>query len=230
MGRVYLLRHGQASLLGDDYDRLSDLGRRQAEIAGTALAAQGVDPVLVVSGALRRQIDTARHARLAARWRAALEIDPDLDEYRHQDLFAASFPQLADHAAMSARVAALPDPRRGFQNLFETAFAEWLAGAVREGGLSWSEFRSRTVAALGRAASRCGKGETAVVVTSGGVIAAIVQHLIGLPDAETLKLHNPLYNASITRLLTRGADIALSGFNDVSHLMTASGDDLVSYR
>jgi broad specificity phosphatase PhoE len=230
MGRIYLLRHGQANLLGDDYDRLSELGRRQAELAGATLAAQGVDPVLVATGALQRQIDTARHARLAARWRAEVEIDPALDEYRHQDLFAARFPQLADHAAMSALVSALPDPRRGFQNLFESAFAAWLAGAVREGGLTWSAFRARAVTALRRAAARCGTGETAVVVTSGGVIAAIVQDLIGLPDAETLKLHNPLYNASITRLMTRGDDIALSGFNDVSNLMTAGGDDLATYR
>jgi broad specificity phosphatase PhoE len=230
MGRIYLLRHGQANLFGDDYDRLSELGRRQAERAGAALAALGVAPVLVLSGALRRQIDTARHASRAASWRAEPEIDPEFDEYRHEDLFAPTYPHLAEQAAISAYLSAQPHPRRAYQMLFERAFTGWLAGATREGGLSWSDFRARVVEALRRAASRCGAGENAVVFTSGGVIAAIAQALIGLPDSETLKLHNPLYNASITRLMTRGDAIALSGFNDISHLTNGGDDTLVTYR
>jgi broad specificity phosphatase PhoE len=227
MGKIYLLRHGQANLLGEDYDRLSDLGRRQAERAGAALAAQGVYPVAFVCGALKRQADTARHAAEAAGWRTALETDADFDEYGHADLFGAAFPQFADYAALSAHIVKQPNPRRAFQDLFERAFAGWLDGAKREGGLSWREFRERALAATARIAKRCGEGESAVVVTSGGVIAAIAQGLIGLPDAQTLKLHNPLYNASITRLMTRGEAMALSGFNDIGHLTPA---DLVTYR
>ena len=227
MGKIYLLRHGQANLLGADYDRLSDLGRRQAERAGAALAAQGAAPVVFVSGALKRQADTARHAAQAAGWRATLEIDADFDEYGHADLFGAAFPQFADYAALSEHIVTQPNPRRAFQDLFERAFAAWLGGAKREGGLSWREFRERALGAVARIAKRCGEGESAVVVTSGGVIAAIAQGLIGLPDAETLKLHNPLYNASITRLMTRGEAMALSGFNDIGHLTPA---DLVTYR
>jgi broad specificity phosphatase PhoE len=230
MGRIYLLRHGQANLLGEDYDRLSDVGRRQAERAGAALAAQGVMPVAVLSGALRRQIDTARHACRAADWHAGPKIDPDFDEYRHEDLFATTFPHLALPAAISAHVSTQPHPRRAYQDLFERAFTGWLAGARREGGLSWSDFRARAVKALERVAGRCGAGESAVIVTSGGVIAAIAQALMGLPDSETLKLHNPLYNASITRLMTRGGKIALSGFNDISHLTNGGDDALVTYR
>ncbi|HEY2444592.1 MAG TPA: histidine phosphatase family protein [Rhizomicrobium sp.] len=230
MGRIYLLRHGQAHLFSDDYDRLSDLGRHQAERAGAALAAQGVTPVLVLSGALRRQIDTARHASHAANWRAKPKIDPEFDEYRHEDLFAPTYPHLAAQAAISAYVSAQPHPRRAYQDLFERAFTGWLAGATREGGLSWSDFRARVVKALQRTASQCGAGESAVIFTSGGVIAAIAQALIGLPDSQTLKLHNPLYNASITRLMTRGDAIALSGFNDISHLTNSGDDALVTYR
>jgi broad specificity phosphatase PhoE len=228
MGKIYLLRHGQANLLGADYDRLSDLGRRQGERAGAALLAQGVHPVVFASGALKRQADTARHAAEAAGWRTALETDADFDEYAHADLFGAAFPQFSDYAALSAHIVMQPNPRRAFQDLFEQAFAAWLAGAARAGGLSWRGFRERALGAVARIAKRCGEGESAVVVTSGGVIAAIAQGLLGVPDSETLKLHNPLYNASITRLMTRGEDIALSGFNDIAHL--APDAALVTYR
>jgi broad specificity phosphatase PhoE len=226
MGRIFLVRHGQADLLGADYDRLSDLGRRQAETVGAALSAQGVKPVLIASGALARQADTARFLAQAAAWAQPAEIDPDFDEYRHEDLFAAAFPEFADHAAVAAHVAKAAHPRAAFQQLFEQAFARWLGGAAREGGLSWAGFRERAMAATRRVASRCGRGESAVVVTSGGVIAAIAQALLGAPDAEVLKLHNPIYNASITRLMTRADTVALSGFNDVSHL----SEDALTYR
>ena len=38
---IHLVRHGQASFGTDDYDRLSDLGRMQATLAGRELARRG---------------------------------------------------------------------------------------------------------------------------------------------------------------------------------------------
>lgn len=230
MGQIHLLRHGQADLLGQDYDRLSDLGREQARVSGQALAARGVQPALIVSGALRRQAETARHAAEAAGWTTERMVDPDFDEYLHADLFTTAFPDLVDHAAIAAHVSRLPEPRRAYQELFETAFTTWLGGATGITGRSWVEFRERGLAALARVAARCGRGESAVVVTSGGVIAAITQALLGLPDEHLLKLHNPLHNASITRLLTRGDTVSLSGFNDIGHLAAIDHGRLVTYR
>ncbi len=60
---VLLVRHGQASFGADDYDVLSDLGRRQAEVAGEELRRRGLHAPLLVSGGLRRQ----RRHRAAAR-------------------------------------------------------------------------------------------------------------------------------------------------------------------
>lgn len=229
MGRIYLVRHGQADLLGDDYDRLSALGERQAHVTGMALARQGVHPVAVLSGGLRRQSETARIMCEAAGWTVAPVTDPDFDEYGHADLFTPAFPELVDHAALSARVSATPNPRRAFQEIFETAFRSWLGGGSGS-GLSWEAFRTRAVAATQRVAAACGSGETAVIASSGGVIAAICQHLLKLPDGEVLRLHNPIHNASVTRILTRGDDISLSGFNDISHFTTHEERELLTYR
>lgn len=229
MGRLYLVRHGQANLLGEDYDQLSGLGERQAAVTGRALAAQGVHPVAVLSGGLRRQSETARIMRGAAGWSANALIDPDFDEYRHSDLFTPRFPEFAEHAALAAHVARMPDPRKAFQDVFETAFRAWLDGAVGS-GLTWADFRARIVAAATRAASLCGSGDTVVIVSSGGAIAAICQHLLGVPDSEVLRLHNPVHNASITRIMTSSRDMALSGFNDISHFTSTGEPGLVTYR
>jgi broad specificity phosphatase PhoE len=42
MGTLYLVRHGQASFGADDYDQLSELGRRQSVRLGEYLARQGL--------------------------------------------------------------------------------------------------------------------------------------------------------------------------------------------
>src|SRR4051812_30533219 len=56
---VLLVRHGQASFGGDDYDRLSDLGREQSQATGRWLRHRELRRPVVVHGSLRRQRDTA---------------------------------------------------------------------------------------------------------------------------------------------------------------------------
>jgi broad specificity phosphatase PhoE len=233
MGRILLVRHGQASLLDEDYDRLSPLGRVQAEVLGAWLGGRGREPQLVVSGTLRRQADTAGACVAAAGWRGvALAVDGGFDEYSHHELFARAYPELAAPAALAGHLRASADPRREFQALFERAFGRWLSGELAgEGGVTWHGFRQRCVVALDRVAAGLASGQRAVVVTSGGPIAAICQALLGLADEHVAALHMPLYNASISELLSRGADIALSTFNSVAHLEAhARGDELVTYR
>ncbi len=58
MSVVYLVRHGQAGTR-ENYDSLSDLGRRQARRLGEHLAAQGVRFDAAWSGSLARQRATA---------------------------------------------------------------------------------------------------------------------------------------------------------------------------
>mgnify|MGYP006178913905 CR=1 FL=1 len=62
MGSIYLIRHGQASFGADDYDVLSPIGVRQAEVLGQHLLDLGVSFDRCVSGDLRRQQHTARAA------------------------------------------------------------------------------------------------------------------------------------------------------------------------
>ncbi|HEX8283391.1 MAG TPA: histidine phosphatase family protein [Pyrinomonadaceae bacterium] len=58
MSNVYFIRHGQAGTR-DEYDSLSDLGRRQARLLGDYLVSQGVEFARAYAGGLRRQQQTA---------------------------------------------------------------------------------------------------------------------------------------------------------------------------
>ena len=60
MGRLHLIRHGQASFGAENYDSLSDLGRQQAKILGKSLARHDRVFNEMYQGTLQRQTKTAR--------------------------------------------------------------------------------------------------------------------------------------------------------------------------
>jgi len=215
---VYLLRHGQAGFGADDYDQLSELGRRQAECAGEHLRARIGRADRLLAGAMRRQQDTARLAAAQLRGSPAVAEDAAWDEYDHMALIRAHVPELADPAALHEHLAAQPDPHLAFQALFAAAAERWIGGAgdYRE---SWADFRGRVVAGLRRLGEALNSGESAVVVTSGGPIAALCHELLGLPEPYFLRLNWALVNAGLTKLLISGSgDITVSSLNEHGYL------------
>ena len=58
MGTIYLVRHGQASFGADDYDQLSDLGRRQSVRLGEYFLEKGIHFDVLMAGTLRRHKQT----------------------------------------------------------------------------------------------------------------------------------------------------------------------------
>jgi broad specificity phosphatase PhoE len=233
MGRIYLVRHGQASLLADDYDVLSPLGELQGRTVGRWFSERIGAPKQVVSGSLRRQSRTATECIAGAGWNAVVpSVDKGFDEYSQNDLIASAYPQLAEPAVLGAYLRASANPRAEFQSMFERAFRQWTAGErTVAGDLTWAAFKQRGVEALMRVVEQCGSGESAVIVSSGGPITAICQTLLGFPDEKAFGFHTVLFNASITHLLTNGSAVSLSTFNSIAHLEPRHGDDsLVSYR
>ena len=58
MAELIIIRHAQASYGAADYDQLSELGQKQAALVGAALKERGWHPDRVITGTLKRQIDT----------------------------------------------------------------------------------------------------------------------------------------------------------------------------
>ena len=58
MAALYLIRHGQASFGSANYDQLSPLGQRQADVSGQFFADVGLHFAEAVSGDLSRQRET----------------------------------------------------------------------------------------------------------------------------------------------------------------------------
>jgi broad specificity phosphatase PhoE len=226
MGRLLLVRHGQASFGADDYDVLSDVGWEQARRLGLHLRDRGVVAHAVVHGELRRQRDTAAALTGAAGWDVTARTDARWDELDHLSVLSAYGDP--DHQELD---------RRAFQEAFEHATGRWSAGEapdVRPDGPdvleSYTDFVGRVRGALDAAADLAGPGATVVAVSSGGAIAAAAALLLGasgtgLP-AVWSRLNTVLVNSSHSTVVVGGTGARLLTWNEHSHV---SGD-LLTYR
>ena len=230
MGVVYLLRHGQASFGAADYDVLSETGRLQAERAGRALAARAGRLDLVVSGSLRRQRDTAALALAGFPGAPPCTDDRAWDEYDHLDVLQAVDPALRDRAGIASRLAREERPREAFKELFERALERWTSGLhdadYRE---SLGAFLTRVEAGLERVLATLHPSGTALVVTSGGPIAAVCHDLLRLPPARAFEVAGALVNGGFTKLVASPRGVRLSTLNEHGHL-EEPGRTLVTYR
>lgn len=203
MGRIAVIRHGQASFGSDDYDVLSPLGERQAGIVGEALG--GFAPSFVVHGTMKRQRDTATIAATAAGWEVPIEVDDAWNEMDHLNVLAL---MPAPPGEMS---------RELFQQWFTDATARWQSGQYdADYAEPFPAFWSRVEAGLDRLAHLAERGNVAVF-TSGGPIAVVATILLGGDLTTYTRLTPVVVNASITRVITGSTGPTLLTFNEHSH-------------
>ncbi|MFE9774812.1 histidine phosphatase family protein [Streptomyces sp. NPDC005931] len=213
---IHLVRHGQASYGSATYDVLSDRGREQAAVTGAELARRGPRDPLVVCGTLDRQFDTAELLMKAAGLGGAPGRDPRWNEYDHIGLLDRYGP--AEPGA--------PADARGVQGALDRALGAWMDDPDDDG---WTVFSGGAVAALGELVASLGPGRDAIVVTSGGVLAALCGRLLGTSAAGTVALHRVAVNAAITTLVAGGSGVGLLTFNDHSHF-AGERRHLLTYR
>ena len=230
MGIVHLVRHAQASFGADDYDQLSTLGLRQSHLLGEWLRERGVQPTRVLSGPLRRHRQTAEACLAALGVAAPIEVVDDLRELDHVEILARHDARFADPATLRASLAGEADPERAFQAAFMGALQRWIGGAHDDYAESWVQFRQRCHGALAHVLGLTGPGDSVWVFTSGGPIAAILQHVLDVPDARLLDLTGTLVNCGVTRLHRHGDRARLDEYNARAHLERHADPTLVTYR
>jgi broad specificity phosphatase PhoE len=221
MGLLLLVRHGQASFGADDYDVLSDAGHEQARTLGGWFAEQGFVPARAVHGGMRRHRETWEGIAEGLGGEAAAGIDEDWAEFDHLGV-------LAQYAAATGRAVDHGLDRRAFQVLFEEATGHWTAAADGYPE-TYDAFVGRARAALERAAAADG---ATVVVSSGGVIAALAATLVapelGVDALGPLwqRFNAVMVNTSVTRVIVGSTGARLLTFNEHAHLAR----DQVTYR
>ncbi|MBV1810281.1 histidine phosphatase family protein [Pseudomonas viridiflava] len=236
MGSIYLIRHGQASFGADDYDVLSPVGIRQAQIVGAHLVDLGISFDRCISGDLRRQKDTALNA-LAQFGEAGLnvpelEIDSAFDEFDAEGVMRALIPAMLSQEPKALDILRdAANNRAEFQRLFSLIIGRWIGGQHDTLGLqSWLGFVARVKAGLDRIVQNAAPNERIAVFTSGGTITALLHLITGMPAHQAFELNWHIVNTSVHRLGFRDNEVTLASFNSYTHLQLLKTPELITYR
>lgn len=174
---------------------LSSLGREQLERLVVRL--DGDRPTLLVSSALGRAVTTAAALGESVTDAAWNEMDLGSWDGLTPDEIRERFPDESDALFSGADISV-------------------------GGGERFSEFASRSRAALTSLAGRLDDGDRAVVVTHGGVIHSLSGWVLGIDSRPALAM---VANTSLTTLRFSGEDRRrVAVYNDVSHLEAPVAD------
>lgn len=218
---IYLIRHGQASVGTDNYDVLSETGKRQSSILGEHLTNLALNFSSVYSGALNRQIDTATIA-LGITTRA-LQITPDFNEYNHNEIFTHYLPLLAKkNNEMAKAVSAGANSKMTFPVFTELMHA-WASDDASSNDAanieSWQTFKDRIQRGLTEITNSHGPDDQVVIFTSGGVICTILHSIFDSTHHTAFGLNWGINNAGISRIRAHGNTFSLMEYNNITHLL-----------
>lgn len=240
MSRLLLVRHAKgANLIDGSYDQLSETGWRQAAELGRHWIAWDITPDRVFVGPRRRHRETAEGVAGVFAEAGRAWPDPEelalLDEHAGLAVFGLALPELAAtepeaRAVLEAVAAGDPVERKALIRVFKHLMMDWATGRIGSYGQeSWSDFRKRAAQALGRLtdAEADAGSEVVAAFTSGGLIGAMVAHLLAGSDRLSMQLSFQLRNTAITELRFTGGRVALNRFNALPHLRDPALETMV---
>ena len=203
MGEITLVRHGQANSAATDeagYDKLSELGHQQAAWLGDWIQAHDGPFDTVYSGSLRRQRET-----VTGMGYTNVKIDERLNEITYYDLTAEM-----DALKLEAPRTSPED----FVTHFPATLTAWRDGKIK-GTETYENYSARVLAVIQEAAQ---PGKRILCVTSGGIIAKAVAHILLLDIPQMAQIAMPILNTSVHRIHVTDHGNILGTFNSSPHL------------
>lgn len=212
MGTLYLVRHGQASFGADDYDNLSELGRRQSVRLGQYWRERGLVFDAVLTGTLRRHAQTWAGIAEGGGYVHQPLVLPGLDEY--------------DSAAVIEAVHPAPLPKPDTPELYRQHFRllreglrQWMRGLAKPPGMpGYDEFLAGVTGALDHVRENL-EGNV-LIVSSGGPISTAVGHVLGTAPETTIELNMRIRNSAVTEFVFNPKRHSLLSYNTLPHLDT----------
>lgn len=235
MSCLYLVRHAQASFGDDHYDRLSEVGIRQSEILGEYFRQADLRFDAVYSGAMERQIETARIAmsRLTQRGDVSeANIATEFDEFAAETIVRTQIPHMIrEDPSFREDFDRIFTDGRSFERIFTWAMHRWMSGRFRMPGLeTWPEFKQRVGRGVDRMRESHPGGKRVLIFTSAGALSVVIQMALGVSDETTIRLVLSLANASISVCEYDSERLCLSSFNSTAHVKLHNDSGLLTYR
>ncbi|WP_346839409.1 histidine phosphatase family protein [Microbulbifer sp. SAOS-129_SWC] len=222
MAEFYAVRHGQASFGAADYDKLSELGWRQARWLGEHWRDAGMQFDRILCGDLRRHRETANGICAGLDLDSSrVELLPQLNEFDFHGVMR-SYGEREPHAVPAADAG-----RSDYYRFLKKAMLAWSAGEISPAE-SWREFERRIDEALAVVGAGP-RGSRALVVSSGGAIAMMVRRVLDAHADTVTKLNMQIKNTAVSQFFAGAGGISLHSFNHVPHLELRERQDFITY-
>lgn len=239
MSRLFLVRHGQASFLERNYDRLSSRGEAQSRVLGDYWAGLNLCFDRVYSGPRVRQRETARivgdvYRQAGRAWPEPVVLD-SFDEFQAEVVIERCLPGLIqeDQDIRRMHEAFLEASNRAqqfktFQRIFEVVIGRWAEGQIPLEGIEpWPDFCSRVQRGLSQLSSNGSRGQQIVIFSSGGPVGVAMQRALGLSTEATLKTAWMVRNCAFSEFLFSAGRFTLSSYNAIPHF---ADPEFITYR
>ena len=213
MGTLYLVRHGQASFGAADYDKLSELGQRQSVRLGDYFRQAGLSFDAVLTGTLRRHLQTYAAIREGGAFDMEAQQWPGLNEFDSEAVIATVYPHKLEKPDT-------PELYRHHFRLLRDGLTQWMNGVVSPKGMpSYREFQLGITGALDHV--RKNYDGNVLLVSSGGPIATAIGHVLGTTPETTIELNMRMRNSAVTEFAFNAKRHSLVTFNTLPHLERA---------
>lgn len=232
MAELFLVRHAQAAFGTDDYDRLTDLGHRQARWLGEYFRDRDMHFDRVVTGSLRRHRETLEGIAGGGATVAAAQVDGRLDEYDPERLVMAHLAAIqGERAELPALGTDADAARKEHFRLLRDALTAWTLGQVDASvHRTFKDFQEDAYQAFELACTtEPTEAQRVLVVSSGGPISSIVAHHLDMPASSFVALNLQVRNSGFCELRFNARGAQLVSFNNVPHLDTLARRRFVTF-
>jgi broad specificity phosphatase PhoE len=239
MSQLFLVRHGQASFLESNYDKLSPKGEAQARMLGDYWGQLKLAFDEVYSGPRVRQQETARivgeaYNSSGLSW-PELRVLPEFDEFDAELVIEKTLPALRESdeyiRALYGEFQSAQDRAeqfKRFQRIFEVIVGRWAVGDLAVDAIEpWPEFVVRVQEGLNAITQNGTPGRRIVVFSSGGPVAVAMQRALHLTTVDALKTAWMMCNSGYSSFVFSGDRFTLSSYNSYPHI---TDRDFLTYR
>jgi broad specificity phosphatase PhoE len=229
MSSLFLVRHGQASFLERNYDKLSAKGEAQSRMLGNYWAGLQLGFDRVYSGPRVRQRETARlvgeaYKRAGLPWPEPIVL-PEFDEFQAEAVLERSLPELIESDSDIRRMhqafkdsQTRPEQFKTFQQIFEVVIGRWAGGKLPLEGIEpWVDFSARVQRGLAKFPENGDRGQRIAIFSSGGPVGVAMQRALDLSTEATLKAAWMVRNCSYSEFLFSAGRFTLSSYNATPH-------------
>jgi len=230
MSNLFLVRHGQASFLEKNYDKLSPKGETQSRMLGEYWVRHGLVFDQVFSGPRTRQRDTARlageaYVKAGLPWPEPTII-AGFDEFSAEAVIEQALPGLLEsdphvqtlHAEFE-KAESQAERFKAFQRVFEVIVGRWADGNLLLPGIEpWSNFCDRVQNVLTHLTTTTAGNLNIAVFTSGGPNGVAMQRALKLGTEATLRTAWMTANSAYSQFIFSGARFTLASYNSYPHI------------